>query len=122
MLACFDATHSSQIARVILTIGMGVDSNVLIFERIKEEMRAGKTVRTAISASFSKVFWTIFDSHLTSLIAAAILFQFGTGPVQGFAVSLSIGLIANMFTSIFVSHFLFDLFYASRRQVESLSI
>ncbi len=122
-LAYFDATLTLPgIAGVILTIGMGVDSNVLIFERIKEEMRAGKTVRTAISASFSKVFWTVFDSHLTSLIAAAILFQFGTGPVQGFAVSLSIGLIANMFTSIFVSHFLFDLFYASRRQVESLSI
>jgi preprotein translocase subunit SecD len=122
-LAYFDATLTLPgIAGVILTIGMGVDSNVLIFERIKEEIRAGKTVRTAISASFSKVFWTIFDSHLTSLIAAAILFQFGTGPVQGFAVSLSIGLIANMFTSIFVSHFLFDLFYASRRQVESLSI
>jgi preprotein translocase subunit SecD len=122
-LAYFDATLTLPgIAGVILTIGMGVDSNVLIFERIKEEMRAGKTVRTAISASFSKVFWTVFDSHLTSLIAAAILFQFGTGPVQGFAVTLSIGLIANMFTSIFVSHFLFDLFYASRRQVESLSI
>jgi len=122
-LAYLDATLTLPgIAGVILTIGMGVDSNVLIFERIKEEMRAGKTVRTAISASFSKVFWTIFDSHLTSLIAAAILFQFGTGPVQGFAVTLSIGLIANMFTSIFVSHFLFDLFYASRRQVESLSI
>jgi preprotein translocase subunit SecD len=122
-LAYFDATLTLPgIAGVILTIGMGVDSNVLIFERIKEEMRAGKTVRTSISASFSKVFWTVFDSHLTSLIAAAILFQFGTGPVQGFAVTLSIGLIANMFTSIFVSHFLFDLFYGGRRQVESLSI
>jgi preprotein translocase subunit SecD len=122
-LAYFDATLTLPgIAGVILTIGMGVDSNVLIFERIKEEVRAGKTVRTAISASFSKVFWTVFDSHLTSLIAAAILFQFGTGPVQGFAVTLSIGLIANMFTSIFVSRFLFDLIYGSRRQVESLSI
>ncbi len=122
-LAYFDATLTLPgIAGVILTIGMGVDSNVLIFERIKEEMRAGKTARTAISTSFSKVFLTVFDSHLTSLIAAAILFQFGTGPVQGFAVTLSIGLIANMFTSIFVSHFLFDLVYGSRRQVESLSI
>ncbi len=122
-LAYFDATLTLPgIAGLILTIGMGVDSNVLIFERIKEETRAGKTVRTAISASFSKVFWTVFDSHLTSLIAAAILFQFGTGPVQGFAVTLSIGLIANMFTSIFVSRFLFDLIYGSRRQVESLSI
>jgi len=122
-LAYFDATLTLPgIAGVILTIGMGVDSNVLIFERIKEEVRAGKTVRTAISASFSKVFLTVFDSHLTSLIAAAILFQFGTGPVQGFAVTLSIGLIANMFTSIFVSRFLFDLIYRSQRQVESLSI
>jgi preprotein translocase subunit SecD len=101
---------------------MGVDSNVLIFERIKEEMRAGKTVRTAISASFTKVFLTLVDSHATSLTAAFILFQFGTGPVQGFAVTLSIGLLANMFTSIFVSHFLFDLVYGGRRQVESLSI
>jgi preprotein translocase subunit SecD len=123
LLAYFKATLTLPgIAGVILTIGMGVDSNVLIFERIKEEMRAGKTVRTAISASFSKVFLTVLDSHLTSLIAAAILFQFGTGPVQGFAVTLSIGLIANMFTSIFVSHFLFDLIYGGRRQVESLSI
>ncbi|MGH9321525.1 MAG: protein translocase subunit SecD, partial [Vicinamibacteria bacterium] len=122
-LAYFDATLTLPgIAGVILTIGMGVDSNVLIFERIKEEMRAGKTVRTSISASFSKVFWTVFDSHLTSFIAAMILFQFGTGPVQGFAVTLSIGLLANVFTAIFVSHFLFDLFYGTRRQVESLSI
>jgi preprotein translocase subunit SecD len=79
-------------------------------------------VRTAISASFSKVFLTVLDSHLTSLIAAAILFQFGTGPVQGFAVTLSIGLIANMFTSIFVSRFLFDLIYGGRKQVEAISI
>jgi preprotein translocase subunit SecD len=123
VFAYIDATLTVPgIVGVILTIGMGVDSNVLIFERIKEEMRAGKTVRTAISASFSKVFLTIFDSHLTSLIAAVILFQFGTGPVQGFAVTLSIGLIANMFTSIFVSRFLFDLFYRGRRQLESLSI
>jgi preprotein translocase subunit SecD len=123
LLAYFNATLTLPgIAGVILTIGMGVDSNVLIFERIKEEMRAGKTVRTSISASFSKVFLTVLDSHLTSLIAAAILFQFGTGPVQGFAVTLSIGLIANIFTSIFVSRFLFDLIYGGRRQVESISI
>ncbi|MCI0410530.1 MAG: MMPL family transporter, partial [Acidobacteria bacterium] len=109
------------IAGVILTIGMGVDSNVLIFERIKEEMRGGKTPRTAISAGFGKVFWTIFDTHLTSLVAAAILGGFGTGPVQGFAVTLAIGLIANVFTSIFVSRFVFDLMLGSR-QVQTLSI
>jgi len=122
-MAYFGATLTLPgIAGVILTIGMGVDSNVLIFERIKEEMRGGKTPRTAISAGFGKVFWTIFDTHLTSLVAALILFQFGTGPVQGFAVTLSIGLLANVFTSIFVSRFLFDLILGGRRQVEALSI
>jgi preprotein translocase subunit SecD len=100
-MAYFRATLTLPgIAGVILTIGMGVDANVLIFERIKEEMRGGKTPRTAISAGFGKVFWTIFDANLTSLIAAAVLFQFGTGPVQGFAVTLSIGLLSNMFTAI----------------------
>ena len=93
-LAYFSATLTLPgIAGVILTIGMGVDANVLIFERIKEEMRGGKTPRTAISAGFGKVLMTIFDANVTSLVAAAILFQFGTGPVQGFAVTLSIGLI-----------------------------
>ena len=121
-MAYFAATLTLPgVAGVILTIGIGVDSNVLIFERIKEEMRGGKTPRTAISAGFSKVFWTIFDTHLTSLVAAAILFQFGTGPVQGFAVTLSIGLMANVFTAIFVSRFIFDL-VLGRRQVEALSI
>ena len=85
-------------------------------------MRGGKTPRTAISAGFGKVFWTIFDTHLTSLVAALILFQFGTGPVQGFAVTLSIGLLANVFTAIFVSRFIFDLVLGGRRQVEALSI
>jgi preprotein translocase subunit SecD len=122
-LAYFAATLTLPgIAGVILTIGIGVDANVLIFERIKEEIRAGKTPRTAISAGFGKVFWTIFDANLTSLLAAAVLFQFGTGPVQGFAVTLSIGLISNMFTAIFVSRFLFDLVLGGQRQVEALSI
>ncbi len=122
-LAYFGATLTLPgIAGVILTIGMGVDANVLIFERIKEEMRAGKTPRTAISAGFGKAAWTIFDANLTSLVAAAILFQFGTGPIQGFAVTLSIGLISNMFTAIFVSRFIFDLILSGRRQVEALSI
>lgn len=122
-LAYFSATLTLPgIAGVILTIGLGVDANVLIFERIKEEMRAGKTPRTAISAGFGKAFWTIFDANLTSLVAAAILFQFGTGPIQGFAVTLSIGLISNMFTAIFVSRFIFDFVLSGRRQVEALSI
>ncbi len=122
-LAYFAATLTLPgIAGVILIIGMGVDANVLIFERIKEEMRSGKPPRTAISAGFGKVFWTIFDANVTSLVAAAILFQFGTGPVQGFAVTLSIGLLSNMFTAIFVSRFIFDFVLGGRRQVEALSI
>ncbi len=109
------------IAGVILTIGMAVDSNILIFERIREELRNGKTIRAAIDTGFGKVFWTIFDTHLTSLIAAAFLFQFGTGPIRGFAITLTVGLLANMFTAVYVSHRLFDL-TLSRRKVEVLSI
>jgi preprotein translocase subunit SecD len=109
------------IAGIILTIGMAVDSNILIFERIREELRAGKTVRAAIDTGFSRVFWTIFDTHSTSLISAAFLFQFGTGPIRGFAITLTVGLLANIFTAIYVSHRLFDL-TLSRRKIESLSI
>jgi preprotein translocase subunit SecD len=109
------------IAGVILTIGMAVDSNILIFERIREELRGGKTVRAAIDTGFGKVFWTIFDTHITTLIAAAFLFQFGTGPIRGFAITLTVGLIANMFTAVYVSHRLFELMLGDRR-VEVLSI
>ncbi|HZB26670.1 MAG TPA: protein translocase subunit SecD [Vicinamibacterales bacterium] len=97
------------IAGFILTMGMGVDSNVLIFERIKEELAAGKGVRSAIDAGFSRVFLTLLDTHITALIAAAFLFQFGTGPIRGFATTLTIGLLTNLFTSIFVSKTLFEL-------------
>jgi preprotein translocase subunit SecD len=109
------------IAGIILTIGMAVDANILIFERIREELRGGKTVRAAIDNGFSKVFWTIFDSNVTTLIAAAFLFQFGTGPIKGFAVTLTVGLLANMFTAIYVSRRLFELILGNRR-VEVLSI
>ena len=109
------------IAGIILTIGMAVDSNILIFERIREELRNGKTIRAAIDTGFGKVFWTIFDTHITTLIAAAFLFQFGTGPIRGFAVTLTFGLIANMFTAVYFSHRLFDMMLGSRR-VEELSI
>ncbi len=109
------------IAGIILTIGMAVDSNILIFERIREELRGGKTVRAAVDIGFGKVFWTIFDTHSTSLISAAFLFQFGTGPIRGFAITLTVGLLANMFTAVYVSHRLFDL-TLSRRKVETLSI
>jgi preprotein translocase subunit SecD len=97
------------IAGFILTIGMGVDSNVLIFERIKEEMANRKSARQAISAGFDRVFITIVDTHVSSLIAAAFLFQFGTGPIRGFATTLFFGLLANVFTAVFVSRTLFEL-------------
>jgi preprotein translocase subunit SecD len=97
------------IAGFILTMGMGVDSNVLIFERIKEELAAGRGVRASIDAAFSRVFLTLLDTHITSLIAALFLFQFGTGPIRGFATTLTIGLLANLFTSIFVSKTLFEM-------------
>ena len=111
------------IAGFILTMGMGVDSNVLIFERIKEELTAGRGVRAAVNAGFDRVFLTLLDTHVASLIAAAFLFQFGTGPIRGFAVTLSIGLLTNLFSSIFVSKTLFELLL-SRRQpaAQALSI
>jgi preprotein translocase subunit SecD len=110
LMAYFGATMTLPgIAGFILTMGMGVDSNVLIFERIKEELAAGKGVRAAIDAGFGRVFLTLLDTHITALIAAAFLFQFGTGPIRGFAMTLTIGLLTNLFTSIFVSKTLFEL-------------
>src|SRR5436309_4882865 len=103
------------IAGVILTIGVGIDSNVLIFERIREELRAGKTAASAVVTSFKRVFVTLIDTHLAALISAIFLFLFGTGPVKGFAVTLVIGLISNMFTAVFVSRTLFE-WVLSRRQ------
>ena len=97
------------IAGFVLTMGIGVDSNVLIFERIKEELEAQRGVRASINAGFSRVFWTLVDTHIAALISAAFLFQFGTGPIRGFAVTLVIGLMSNLFTSIFVSKTLFEL-------------
>jgi preprotein translocase subunit SecD len=109
------------IAGFILTIGMGVDSNVLIFERIKEELGTAKGVKAAVGAGFDRVLLTILDTHVASLIAAAFLFNFGTGPIRGFALTLTIGLLANVFTAYFVSRTLFEL-TLSKRQVAKLSI
>ena len=103
------------IAGLILTIGMGVDSNVLIFERIKEELATGRGVRAAIAAGFDRVFLTIVDTHIASLIAAAFLFQFGTGAIRGFATTLTFGLLTNIFTAIFVSRTIFEIGLAGRR-------
>ncbi len=121
-MAYFGATLTLPgIAGVILTIGVGVDTNVLVFERIREELRNGKTVRVAVQNGFERVWITILDTHATALIAAAFLFQFGTGPIKGFAVTLVIGLIANVFASYFVSKFLFE-WVLGKRQVQALSI
>jgi preprotein translocase subunit SecD len=109
------------LAGFILTIGMGVDSNVLIFERIKEEILRGRAVRAAVAAGFDRVWWTIVDTHVASLIAAGLLFQFGTGPIRGFATTLFFGLLANVFTAVFVSRTMFELLL-SRRQTTTLSI
>jgi preprotein translocase subunit SecD len=110
------------IAGFILTIGMGVDSNVLIFERIKEELGAGKSARAAVAAGFDRVFLTILDTHVASLISAAFLFQFGTGPIRGFATTLFFGLLSNVFTAVFVSRTLFELILSRRPQAAKLSI
>ena len=110
------------IAGFILTIGMGVDSNVLIFERIKEELATGKSPKASVAAGFDRVFWTIVDTHVASLISAAFLFQFGTGPIRGFATTLTIGLLANVFTAVFVSRTMFEMFLARRHQPATLSI
>jgi preprotein translocase subunit SecD len=111
------------IAGVILTIGMGVDSNVLIFERIREEMRAGKTAAVAVQQGFGHAWITIVDTHVTTIVSAAILFLFGSGPVQGFAVTLTFGLLANLFTAVFVSRTIFDAILANKeRGAAELSI
>ncbi|HET7838372.1 MAG TPA: protein translocase subunit SecD, partial [Rectinemataceae bacterium] len=109
VLSAFGLTLTlPSIAGFVLTIGVSVDANVLIFERIKEELRLGKGRVSSIKAGFNKAFWTIFDSHLTNLIAALFLAQLGSGPIQGFAVSLAIGTVCSLFTSLFVSHLIFD--------------
>ncbi len=110
------------IAGVILTIGMAVDSNVLIFERIREELRSGKAVIAAVDAGFGKAWWTIVDTHVTTVVSCAFLFLFGEGPVRGFAVTLVIGLLANVFTAVFVSRAIFDWELGGRRQLQTLSI
>jgi preprotein translocase subunit SecD len=123
IMAYFHATLSLPgIAGIILSIGMAVDANVLIFERIREELKAGKSPKSAIDAGFKKAFWTIFDSNLTTVISAVFLFQFGTGPIKGYAVTLIIGIAASMFTAIFVSRVIFDLTYGRRKKLVKISI
>jgi preprotein translocase subunit SecD len=123
MLAYFGASLTLPgIAGIILTVGMAVDANVLVFERIREELAQGKNVLSSISSGFSRAFRTILDANVTTIIAAIFLFQFGTGPIRGFAVTLIIGISASMFTAIFVSRLIFDLAFSKRKKVEKLSI
>jgi preprotein translocase subunit SecD len=110
------------IAGVILTVGMGVDSNVLIFERIREELRNGKTPPSAVEQGFGHAWITIVDTHVTTIVSAAILFIFGTGPIQGFATTLVVGLFANLFTAVFVSRLIFDWILSRHQRGEALSI
>jgi preprotein translocase subunit SecD len=121
-LAAFQATLTLPgIAGIILTIGMAVDANVLIFERIREELLLGKTARAALEAGYDRATWTILDANITTLIAALVLFQFGTGPVKGFAVTLSLGVVSSVFTSLVLTRAVFDL-YLTKRKVKQLSI
>jgi preprotein translocase subunit SecD len=121
-MAALNATLTLPgIAGIILAIGMAVDSNVLMFERMRDELRAGKTPRAAIDSGYDKAFWTIFDSHVTTLITAAVLFQFGTGPIKGFAVTLSLGVAINLFTALIGTKSVFDIIN-SRRELKKLSI
>jgi preprotein translocase subunit SecD len=110
------------IAGVILTVGMGVDSNVLIFERIREELRNGKSAASSVEQGFSHAWVTIVDTHVTTIVSALILFIFGTGPVRGFAVTLTFGLFANLFTAVFVSRVIFDYILSRKSRGEALSI
>jgi preprotein translocase subunit SecD len=122
-LAYFSATLTLPgIAGIILTVGMAVDSNVLIFERIREELRTGKTIPAAIAAGFGKAWWTIVDTHVTTIVSCLFLFLFGTGPVKGFAVTLVIGLFANVFTAVWVSRVIFDWETSGTRELTELSI
>ena len=109
------------IAGLILTVGMAVDANVLIFERVREELRSGKSIRAAIDAGFSKAFTAILDANVTSLFTCIVLFKFGSGPIQGFAQTLAIGILASMFTAIFVVKTLLASYYAKFNQ-ETISI
>ncbi|MBW1872961.1 MAG: protein translocase subunit SecD, partial [Deltaproteobacteria bacterium] len=122
VMAAFEATLTLPgVAGIILTIGMAVDANVIINERVREELRAGKTPRAAVDAGYSRAFWTIFDANFTTLIAAVVLWSYGSGPIQGFAVTLFIGILASMFTAIFVTRLVVD-YLTIRLKVTRLSI
>lgn len=122
LMSLFEATLTLPgIAGLVLTVGMAVDANVIIFERIREELRSGRAVRAAINTGFSKATWTVLDANITTLITAIILFQYGTGPIKGFAVTLSIGIVTSVFAALVVTRLLFQI-YPGTRHVSTLSI
>jgi preprotein translocase subunit SecD len=121
-MSLFEATLTMPgVAGIVLTVGMAIDANVIIFERIREELREGKTPRAAIHTGFNRAFWTILDANLTTLITALVLYEYGTGPIKGFAVTLAIGLITSVAAAMVVTRILFE-YYPGARHVESLSI
>jgi preprotein translocase subunit SecD len=109
ILAAFEASLTLPgIAGLVLTIGMAVDANIIIYERIREELRLGKSVRTAVDTGFARAFWTVFDAHVTNFVAGVVLYSYGSGPIRGFAVTLLVGIVTNLFTSYWLSHWMFD--------------
>lgn len=110
------------IAAVVLTIGMAVDANIIFYERIREELRAGKTPRQAVENGFGRAFWTVFDAHVTNLVAGIVLYSYGTGPIRGFAVSLMAGIVCNLFTSVWLSRVMFDFMVGRNKKRATLSI
>ena len=120
ILAAFDASLTLPgIAGLVLTIGMAVDSNIIIYERIREELRLGKSPRTAVDAGFQRAFWTVFDAHVTNFVAGIVLYSYGSGPIRGFAVTLLIGIVTNLLTSVWISHWMFDVLVNRRGTVKS---
>jgi preprotein translocase subunit SecD len=115
ILAALEASLTLPgIAGLVLTIGMAVDANIIIYERIREELRLGKSPRTAVDAGFSRAFWTVFDAHVTNFVAGVVLYSYGSGPIRGFAVTLLIGILTNLLTSVWISRWMFDLVVGRR--------
>jgi preprotein translocase subunit SecD len=115
ILAAMEASLTlAGIAGLVLTVGMAVDANIIIYERIREELRLGKSPRTAVDAGFSRAFWTVFDAHVTNFVAGVVLFSYGSGPIRGFAVTLLIGIATNLLTSVWISRWMFDVVVGRR--------
>ena len=120
ILAAFEASLTLPgIAGLVLTVGMAVDSNIIIYERIREELRLGKSPRTAVDAGFQRAFWTVFDAHVTNFVAGIVLYSYGSGPIRGFAVTLLVGIVTNLLTSVWISHWMFAVMVSRRGTVKT---